>query len=244
MTPRFLELPEVDSTNSFLANEAEAMVPFAGVFSWNQTHGRGRAGRSWESLPGKTLAVSLRFPNARPSAQISWLPLLAGHVLCSLLRSRGLLRAGVKWPNDILIGEAKLAGILVEKHPTFCVVGIGVNVGASPTLSSGHLATSLRAEGFEPIDVVSDLIEPIFYGLEELLGLPGTEEQVVASWRQLVLGTLDTLGHHVEFRGAEEQVGRGVAADLAIDGALLVDIPGENRTVSVYSGDVFQLGRS
>jgi BirA family biotin operon repressor/biotin-[acetyl-CoA-carboxylase] ligase len=244
MTPRFLELPEVASTNSFVANEAEAMVPFAGVFSWNQTQGRGRAGRRWESLPGETLAVSLRLPNARPNAQISWLPLLAGYVLCSLLRSRGLHRAGVKWPNDILVGEAKLAGILAEKHPTFCVVGIGVNVGARPALSSGHVATSLRAEGFEPLDVVADLIEPIFSGLEELLGLPGTDEQVVASWRQLVLGTLDTLGHHVEFHDVGEQVRRGVARDLAVDGALVVEIPGENRTVSVYSGDIFHVGRS
>jgi len=240
----FLELADVTSTNSYLTQHREELAPYAGVYSWNQTSGRGRAGREWVAIPGHTLAFSLRLASNHVEDAGPWVSLLAGHVLCSVVRSRGLHLAGVKWPNDILVSGAKLAGILVEKHNEFYVVGIGINVLSSPTRLAGIATTSLANEGWTPDDVVQDIISPVFSELEALVQQPGPADRVRAQWRELVLTSLDTLGQEVEVSDAAGSVRRGFAVDLGEDGALVVDIPTEHTTMSIHAGDVFHIKRS
>lgn len=243
MSPLFVELPEVDSTNSFLVSPPEGFRSCDGVFSWNQTGGRGRSGRQWLSRAGETLAFSLALPTARCEEAGSWLPLLAGHVLCLLLRERGVPGAGVKWPNDILVGGAKLSGVLVEKHPSIVVVGVGINILGSPMVGNDVATTSLREQGWQPEDVVSDIIEPVFHGINHLLG-SGQSEEKELRWRQVVTETLGTIGKMVEFRDQQGHVRNGVAVNLGTDGALVVDVPGEHQHVMVHAGDVFHIERS
>ena len=238
-----MELPEVASTNSFLVAPPEGFQSCDGVFSWNQTAGRGRSGRQWLSRAGETLAFSLAFPTSRCEETGSWLPLLAGHVLCVLLRERGLPGAGVKWPNDILVGGAKLSGILVEKHPAIVVVGIGINIGGSPVVGNNTATTSLREQGWQPDDVLSDIIEPVFHGIDNLLG-SGQSGKNELRWRQAVGETLGTIGKLVEFRDQQGDLRNGVAVGLGTDGALVVDVPGEHQHVMVHAGDVFHIERS
>jgi BirA family biotin operon repressor/biotin-[acetyl-CoA-carboxylase] ligase len=120
----------IDSTNSFLLQSDHG----AGVeicAAEIQTRGRGRRGHAWHT-PVRGVTFSLKLTVPVPLAEISGASLVCGVSLCEVLHSFGVSTATVKWPNDILAGHAKLAGILVEvaghsQGDTTLVVGIGVN---------------------------------------------------------------------------------------------------------------------
>ena len=119
------------STNADVAeaarrDEAEGLV----VVAEQQLAGRGRRDRRWVSPPraGLTLSVLLRpGPDVSPNTW-GWLSLAAGVALCEAVERETALDAAVKWPNDLLVGEAKCAGILAEVVGTAVVVGVGLNV--------------------------------------------------------------------------------------------------------------------
>ena len=109
-----------------------------------QTAGRGRLGRSWSSMPGASLTFSVLLrPAGVPAARRGWLPLLAGVAVASAVRSVASVDAVLKWPNDVLVGDRKLAGILAEQSPdgSAVVIGTGLNVaapaGALPVSAAG-----------------------------------------------------------------------------------------------------------
>jgi BirA family transcriptional regulator, biotin operon repressor / biotin---[acetyl-CoA-carboxylase] ligase len=113
-----------------------------------QTAGRGRMGRRWTSPPraGLTFSVLLR-PYGVPAALLGWLPLLAGCAVTAAVPAVTAVHPRLKWPNDVLVGDAKLAGILAERSGSAVVVGIGINVfQRRPELPPGVAATSLRLE--------------------------------------------------------------------------------------------------
>jgi len=119
-----------------------------------QTAGRGRAGRTWVSLPGASLTFSMLLrPVSVPPAARGWLPLLTGVAVAAAVRSATDVAATLKWPNDVLVGDRKLAGILAEQSPAgdAVVVGVGLNVAtppdALPRSPTGLPATSLLVEG-------------------------------------------------------------------------------------------------
>ena len=94
-----------------------------------QTAGRGRMGRRWISAPGAALTFSVLLrAGAAPPSSLGWVPLLAGVAVASALRQTAAVDARLKWPNDVLAGDAKLAGILAESWGDAIVVGIGINV--------------------------------------------------------------------------------------------------------------------
>ncbi|CAM2937458.1 biotin--[acetyl-CoA-carboxylase] ligase [Skermania piniformis] len=122
-----------------------------------QDHGRGRHSRSWQAPPRSQVALSvlLRLPGAEP-ARLGWLPLLTGVAVVDALRRVAGVPAGLKWPNDVLIGERKVAGILAEVGATgpvpVVVVGVGINVDlTSDELPVPH-ATSLALAGARTTD--------------------------------------------------------------------------------------------
>ena len=128
-------LAECDSTNTRLMARAEAGAPSGTVIvAGQQTAGRGRRGRVWLSAPGDTLMFSLlwRFPRATPLGGLS---LVAGLAVTDALVQLGYTEARLKWPNDILLGTRKLAGVLTELVSgisatgggTAAVIGIGLN---------------------------------------------------------------------------------------------------------------------
>jgi BirA family biotin operon repressor/biotin-[acetyl-CoA-carboxylase] ligase len=136
----------VTSTNDV----ARALTPDdtrAVIVADEQTAGRGQQGRRWESPPGANLLCSLRLPTAalRTAELVS---LGAGIAVCRVLCEHHL-DAQCKWPNDVQVGGAKIAGILVEQTSVTTVVGIGLNVhwpAARQAGDSGAIWTSLRAE--------------------------------------------------------------------------------------------------
>ena len=145
---------ETGSTNADLLQEARAGAAEGLVLAAEtQTAGRGRLGRSWSSPPRAALACSVLLrPAAVPPAARGWLPLLTGIAVAAALRAEAGVPAGLKWPNDVLVADRKIAGILAEAHDDAIVVGIGLNV----TLTAAELpvtgATSLLLEDAACLD--------------------------------------------------------------------------------------------
>jgi BirA family biotin operon repressor/biotin-[acetyl-CoA-carboxylase] ligase len=138
------------STNADLlaraaAGAAEGLV----LITEEQSAGRGRLGRAWVSPPRAALTFSLLLrPRGIPPARRGWLPLLAGVAVATTVRAVAAVDAQLKWPNDILVGPAKLGGILAEAAGDAVVIGIGLNVSTEaaelPPPGPGALpATSL-----------------------------------------------------------------------------------------------------
>ena len=156
-----LFLPEIDSTNNLAKkhsknNAQEGLV----IIAESQTGGRGRMGRSWHSPPetGIYLSILLK-PNLKPD-HLSFITLLAGVSAISTINEISHQRANLKWPNDILINDKKVCGLLCEmtqeKGSSFSVViGIGINVNQLPEQFPKDLkktATSLRIVNGSPIN--------------------------------------------------------------------------------------------
>ena len=125
---------EIDSTNNWLREQTLQGAPSGTVcVAELQLAGRGRRGRIWVSPFAANLYLSLLWRSASGAAALGGLSLVAGIALLRALRGFGIKDAGLKWPNDILVRDAKLAGVLIDvvgeaSGPCAVIVGIGVNV--------------------------------------------------------------------------------------------------------------------
>lgn len=176
------------------------------VVADHQTAGRGRLGRHWVAPPGSALLASFVL-RARALA-----PLAAGVAAAEACGPNVRL----KWPNDLLLGDGKLGGILVERRGDRCIVGTGINLHWAPPGGS-----TLGAER-------DRLLEQLAEELERWFAAP--DEEVLAAWRE----RSDTLGRRVRVELADEGF-EGVAEDVAPDGSLIVG----GRPV--FAGDVIHL---
>jgi BirA family biotin operon repressor/biotin-[acetyl-CoA-carboxylase] ligase len=148
-------LDAVPSTNAVAVERARAGASDGYVVvAEHQTGGRGRLDRTWETPRGSALTFSVVLRPTVPMRSWPWLPLLTGYAVDKALQAQGY-DAGVKWPNDVLIGDRKVAGILIERIETpegpAAVVGVGLNVGMTRAELPVPTATSLAIEsGTEP----------------------------------------------------------------------------------------------
>ena len=219
---------ETGSTNADLMDLARSGAPTHSVLAADhQTAGRGRLDRTWEAPPGANLLVSLLFRDhlEAPHRHTQRVALAAARACEQVAGVRPVL----KWPNDLLVGEQKLAGILAQAGGAgtsagsslgFVVVGIGVNVGWAPP-DAARLGSST------PPELLAHL-------LAELDELDGPGRSVPTEYRE----RLDTIGRRVRVElPGETFVGRAV--DVEPDGALVVDHDGARRRVE--AGDVVHL---
>lgn len=126
---------EVNSTNLVAAN----LPAWHAVRADTQTAGRGRFQRQWVSDAGG-LWLSAVVPVETNSPAWRMLPLATGVAVCDALRANGVKQLRLRWPNDILVGERKLAGLLIDQfQPGLAVVGIGINVRNQPEARDGSL---------------------------------------------------------------------------------------------------------
>ena len=192
------------------------------VIAEGQTKGRGRLGRSWASPKGKGIyfSVILR-PQFAPN-ETAKLTLLSAVALCEAIRNVTGLPALIKWPNDILIHNKKVAGILTEMSAEtdrvkFVVIGAGINVNAkADSLPAG--ATSLRSElkkTVSRIDLTKEILREIekWYTHLQDKGFSA----IAARWRELS-ATLNKRVKVVDSGGNIE----GEAVDIDKDGGLLI----------------------
>ena len=217
----------IGSTNDRARELAEAGAePYTVVIAEEQSAGRGREGRRWESPPGSGLWMSVVAPPREVAAR-PLVPLRAGLAVCRAIEAAAPgVQAGLKWPNDVQIGGLKVAGILCEAGAGGVVIGIGVNVrpGAlSPRLAD--IAVALEEAAGATVDRAA-LAAEIIRELRELLapgslGLEGDIAREVAARDVL-------LGHRVAAATGE----RGTALGIGQDGALKVEVaPGDVRRV-------------
>jgi BirA family biotin operon repressor/biotin-[acetyl-CoA-carboxylase] ligase len=146
--------PEIDSTNTYAMRQGIAGAPHGSVYLADaQTAGRGRGAHTWSSPPASGLYVSVLLrPHLAPGDAL-WCSLAAGLATLTAIQATTTLTPDLRWPNDILIGPRKLAGILTEMHAEatrvrHLVIGIGINVHQPhfpPELAP--TATSLAIEG-------------------------------------------------------------------------------------------------
>lgn len=132
---RLREFAEVDSTNLVAAK----LPAWHAVRADTQTAGRGRFQRHWVSDAGG-LWLSAVVPVDTNSPEWRMLPLATGVAVCDALRANGVEELRMRWPNDLLIGNRKLAGLLIDQfQPGLAVVGIGINVRNQPEARDGSL---------------------------------------------------------------------------------------------------------
>lgn len=227
------------STNADVVQAAASGLPEGlVVVAEHQSAGRGRVGRAWEAPPrsGLTFSVLLR-PPAETRPQWGWLPLLTGLAVAAAAERIGAIEARLKWPNDVLVGERKLAGILAEVSGDAVVVGVGLNVSLREDELPVPNATSLALEGALVVDrdpvlraVLRELART--YGEWRAAGADATRAGLLAAYR----GMCATLGRDVTVHlpdGATRS-GRAVAVDET--GQLVLDTP--DGRVTLAAGDV------
>ena len=231
---------QIDSTNTYVREQARDGTPEGlVVVADHQTAGRGRLGRRWESPPGVNLLASVLLrPNIDPAELhlCTTAVALAAMDACQEVAGVG---AVLKWPNDLLVDGAKLAGILAEAEfagadLAAVVVGIGINVGWPGPPEAG--GTSLEAAAGSPVDR-----RVLLHALLAALGQHRSQLDFSAGRRALAeegRRRCATLGQHVRVTlEAEVITGRAVAVDDS--GRLVVETPTGSRRVT--AGDVVHL---
>ena len=183
-------------------------------------------GRSWVSAPGASLTFSVLLrPVSVPAARRGWLPLLTGVSVACAVRDVSGVAAVLKWPNDVLVGSRKLAGILAEQSGDAVVIGIGLNVAtpadALPVSPGGLPATSLLVEGASVSREA--LLAAILRELERRYAAFRDDPDparagLLSEYRALCA----TLGRSVRVELPGGRVLSGVAEDIDADGRLLV----------------------
>lgn len=220
----------VTSTNQLVKDRDTSAPDYLVLATSHQTQGRGRLGREWVSPAHESLALSVLLPPVSPQHQ-SWVPLVTGAALVRALRLQGLTGVEMKWPNDVLVDDGKLAGILCEVVPSGRVVaGVGLNVdfGTSdrPTKSAVALADFVEITWGFVDGVVELMLSQIQHWCED------HETHADEAARMLVEPVLGTLGKSVTVHEPSGESWTGVARELAPKGHLVVKVPaGGVRTV-------------
>lgn len=236
---RILVLDEVDSTNEEAKRRAEAGE--AGplwILARKQTAGRGRRGRSWEGKPGNLMATLLLRPDASP-AKAAELSFVAGLAVADTFEMLGATSITLKWPNDVLIGEAKAAGILLESSGAtegrldWLAIGFGLNLAWAPEgtpYPATSLATATAVPPPEPEAVLGVLAAAFARRYETW------EREGFAAVRAAWLARARGRGGRLVARLGREEI-EGVFLDLDETGALILETAAGRRAIS--AGEVF-----
>lgn len=226
------------STNAEVAAAARHGAPEGlVVVAESQTAGRGRLDRAWTTPPRAGLTFSVLLRPTFPAASWGWLPLLAGLAMATPLTELSELAVTVKWPNDVLVGERKLGGILTEVVGTSVVIGVGLNVSLRAEELPVPDATSLAIEGSAVVDrdpvlrVVLRELERRYADLTRASG-DAAASGLAAAYHDACV----TLGRDVRIELPGPRELHGTAVDIDPDGRLVLDIAGGRETVA--AGDV------
>jgi BirA family transcriptional regulator, biotin operon repressor / biotin---[acetyl-CoA-carboxylase] ligase len=239
-----LHFDSIDSTNLEAMRQARAGAPEGlCIVAREQTRGRGRLDRSWQSPKDAGLYCSLLL---RPKLEMTVWPLLTlmtALAVCDALSKACGLRADIKWPNDLCFNNRKLCGILAETVDTetgpAAVIGIGINLkadGLPATVSS--LATSVEAATGAPPDstrVLTELLKAIGERYD-LLQSPSGGEHTIREW---CATSSYAIGRQVRV-ALERDTFEGTTRGLESDGALRVETAG-GKIRLVRAGDVTAL---
>ena len=129
MNYHYIHFEEIDSTNNYLKNSYQLLDKFTFVSADYQSKGKGRNDRVWESSKGLNLMFSILIKDPKLLEVSTILSLMTAVELAKLLERYDIDNVSIKWPNDVLIGDKKVCGILLEGQlPNYLVIGVGLNV--------------------------------------------------------------------------------------------------------------------
>jgi len=230
-----LYFPEVTSTMDIARDQARKNCPdLTVVIAGCQTQGRGRLKRRWLSDDGGLYFTMV----LRPPIPVQWsfkVNFLASLTLARVIREMCQIDAMVKWPNDILVADRKISGMLSELEAEadrvfFINIGIGINVNNDPSTAEpgGSSLNKIAGRDISRKELLSRYLE--VFGERMKLG---DFEGVIAEWKKYTV----TLGRHVRIVTHLEE-SEGLAVDVDENGALVLELADGNRKKIVY-GDCF-----
>ena len=243
----FKELP---STNTFALELARNPTPQGTiVLADRQTAGRGRLQRSWFSPPETNIYGSIIFSLNMPCSSIGWIPLMAGTAIAQAIEDNTNISITLKWPNDILIAERKVGGILCESFnrdstETCVVIGFGMNVNIPKSSFPKELepiATSLQIKAQQTFDrhhLIKSIITTLEQGWKALISRGPKSCQLAYSAR------CSTIGSHIHVQLPDGRQLDGVAKAIGAQGQLQMlassSDPKEQSTrmVEIHVGDI------
>jgi BirA family biotin operon repressor/biotin-[acetyl-CoA-carboxylase] ligase len=200
------------------------------VLALRQTAGRGSRGRLWQAPEGN-LNLSILLRPSRPVAEAGMFALLAGIAVAEAVERFTPLPTTLKWPNDVLLHNAKLAGILIDAVPLgaaleWLVIGIGVNLREAPAIA-GRVTTSLGQHGVQVTPLAA--ADAILAGIEHWQGAPA------AAIREAWLARAHPLGTPLDVSTGGRRL-QGAFAGLSEAGELL--LRSEDRIETINTGEV------
>jgi BirA family transcriptional regulator, biotin operon repressor / biotin---[acetyl-CoA-carboxylase] ligase len=237
-------LAETESTNAVAAAAARAGAAEGLVVAAEyQSSGRGRLGRTWTTPARSALLMSaLLRPTAVPAARWHWLGLLAPLAVASAVRRVAEVPAQVKWPNDVLVGDRKLCGILLERVDAAdgpaAVVGIGLNVTLREDERPQPAATSLALVGAATTDratVMAAVLRELATRYQAWVHSAGDPATILPDYSELSA----TFGSSVRVELPDGTFLEGTASGLDPDGRLVVLTPDGPHPLA--AGDVTHL---
>ena len=246
LASQFQYVEETGSTNTDLVSQAADLPDFSVLVAGFQSAGRGRSGRQWQAPAGSSLFVSVLLkPNGLSASKMSWLPLLAGLAIVKAINELQPERpAALKWPNDVLIEENKISGVLSElvSDLSGVVIGAGINVKQKQDELPIEKATSLKIE----LSRAPRLDKVLVLYLKHLRDLYDSfvvhrGDAVLSGLRYQVMDNCVTLGLRVKaiLPGEKEVLGEAVGID---DSGRLILLPdGAKSVMAVAAGDIVHL---
>lgn len=237
---KIIILDSVESTNTYLKNlGAQGAREGTVVITTNQTAGKGRLGRKWECQQGKSLAISLLLKPENINISDCAITPLTGLAVAKAINSLYFADSKIKWPNDIIIGNKKLCGILTEISMSgtvvdYTVTGIGINVSNTVFPDEiAHKATSVLKETGKDTDLNKLVATVLNYFEKYVLGhrfsLTG---EAIVEYRNMCA----TIGRQVIFNRGNRDIS-GMAVAVNNKGELEVMLP-DGTVATVNSGEV------
>lgn len=239
----------LDSTNNYAKKlAAGGCIDGMAIVAGQQTSGRGRLGRNWESPEDKGIYLSVVLRPAMAPAETQMLTLAAAIASVRAIHKATGICTGIKWPNDLVVHGKKVSGILLEMSSeadkiNYVILGIGINYSQNieefplelrDRATSLKLAEEMQANGdrkpFERLSVVRSVLREL--DLVYRMVLEGKHAEVLDCWRQYSV----TLGKEVGFTLKDISY-KGTAVDITPDGRLSVDCSDGIRR-DLFSGEV------
>lgn len=235
----FFLIEEIDSTNSTLLTEKKTYKDSGTVlFAEKQLHGKGRMGRSWQSIKEQNLTFSILLRNNNLIRdKLSLINLASSLAIALSIENLYQLKCELKWPNDVLIKRKKVSGILIEtsiagKKIERIVVGMGINVNQNSFVGEFNIRpTSIKLELNRTISRETLLAGVLNCFEEQLEIVKEKPEHILNDWRS----RCDMIGSKITIQ-QQDKIRSGIFEDIDRDGYLILSSNG--KTEKIYFGDI------
>ncbi len=230
MTRELLKFKQVSSTQDVLRRLAKNQKEMA-VFAYRQTQGRGRHKRIWFSPSGGLYLSILTFPKRYKNR----IPLIAAFSVIECLKNLQFNNLSIHWPNDIILNNKKVCGILCETYDNTVICGVGLNVNIKRFPAKLTWATSLYLESnrtYKIDDISEDILKRFWKHYD---GLQANEFKISE-----ISGYISGVGEPVEVKLSSKETIKGIIHNIDEDWSLLVRTE-DGFIRRIYYGDVIRL---